>query len=208
MPILRRLQLAQAMAREIDIVEKENFNEVADWLTREEVKKVHSKLSRAGWHRLDPPAAWGEIAADTETREKLGLAVKETWSTSEKTLEEATAEMEADEDLLFFTKSEETYEFFTTSEEYATDAVTTEHKNDARYKTYMKADAVETWEPLADLKVYAVEKDGTAYRSVAAATAEGFEVTAFDPDSLRTGCIATAFGTRYAIRKIDLGPIH
>ena len=29
-----------------------------------------------------------------------------------------------------------------------------------------------SWEPLADLKVYAVEKDGTAYRSVAAATAD------------------------------------
>ena len=31
-------------------------NEVADWLTREEVKKVHDDLKRAGWIRLEPPA--------------------------------------------------------------------------------------------------------------------------------------------------------
>jgi len=43
-------------------------NEVADWLTREEVKKVHSVLARAGWHRMEPPAAWGEIAADAHDR--------------------------------------------------------------------------------------------------------------------------------------------
>ena len=37
-------------------------------VTREEVKKVHSELARAGWHRLDPPAAWGEIVADAHDR--------------------------------------------------------------------------------------------------------------------------------------------
>ena len=36
----------------------------------------------------------GELAADTATREKLGLSVKETWDISEYSLEEATEAME------------------------------------------------------------------------------------------------------------------
>ena len=41
-------------------------NEVADWLTREELRKVHDELEREGWERLEPPAEWGQIVADAK----------------------------------------------------------------------------------------------------------------------------------------------
>eukprot|EP00959_Pyramimonas_sp_CCMP1952_P408069 8552157-Pyramimonas_sp.AAC.1 len=43
-------------------------NEVADWLTREEVKKVHDTLATSGWKRLEPPAARGQILEDAKER--------------------------------------------------------------------------------------------------------------------------------------------
>ena len=39
-------------------------NDVADWLSRERLHIVHDTLATQGWNRLEPPAAWGQLAAD------------------------------------------------------------------------------------------------------------------------------------------------
>ena len=43
-------------------------NELADWLTREELPKVHSELHRKGWERLQPPEHWGALVEDAKQR--------------------------------------------------------------------------------------------------------------------------------------------
>ena len=41
-------------------------NDIADWLSREEAKKVHSELLRKGWTRIEPPEAWGKMLAEAK----------------------------------------------------------------------------------------------------------------------------------------------
>ena len=43
-------------------------NRLADWLTREELKKVHEEMEDAGWTRLEPPEAWGKTVGEVRRR--------------------------------------------------------------------------------------------------------------------------------------------
>jgi hypothetical protein len=43
-------------------------NEVADWLTREELPKVRETLAVKGWKKLEPPEHWGQLLNDAHQR--------------------------------------------------------------------------------------------------------------------------------------------
>ena len=43
-------------------------NEVADWLTKEELPKVHEELAVEEWTRLDPRGEWAQLLEDAQTR--------------------------------------------------------------------------------------------------------------------------------------------